>query len=334
MVLSSYDILDLNNFPKPQIVEPDQQSGRSNNFVDCYYPKVGSISFRSELFPHMHLMNIHWSSEQPVELWDTASADTININFHLSGNLDTQFSGLKHELNMRPRKHNLVYSPEGGFVNKIASGLPIEMFHLSVDKQFFISAIGSDDSWSEKVQNDLMHNRPFVGVQGTLDIMPQMLRLISDIKSTDLHAPMRNLMIQSKLLELLALQIGQVRGPVQRDSELRADEVEKLYKLRSFLDSNFLSDLTLSQLSRTCLLNEFKVKRGFKALFGQTVFGYLRKLRMDYAQRLLLDSKLTVEEVASELGYEHAQHFSTAFKKFTGRNPSSLQSKIAYKVII
>ena len=43
---------------------------------------------------------------------------------------------------------------------------------------------------------------------------------------------------------------------------------------------------------------------------------------MEYAGRLLRDEKRTVEEVAFELGYEHAQHFSSGFKKHFGVSPS------------
>ena len=41
-----------------------------------------------------------------------------------------------------------------------------------------------------------------------------------------------------------------------------------------------------------------------------------------HAHRLLTDQKLTVEEVAYELGYEHAQHFSASFKSYFGQSPS------------
>jgi AraC family transcriptional activator of pyochelin receptor len=81
----------------------------------------------------------------------------------------------------------------------------------------------------------------------------------------------------------------------------------------------------LTQLSRICVLNEFKLKKGFKLLFGTTIFHYLREKRMEYARKLLLDCSLSVEEVAHKLGYEHAHHFSTAFKKFYKTCPSSFK---------
>lgn len=73
------------------------------------------------------------------------------------------------------------------------------------------------------------------------------------------------------------------------------------------------------------MLNEFKLKKGFKLLFGKSVFGYIKGLRMEHATRLLKDNKYGVEEVAYLLGYEHGQHFSTAYKKHTGVSPSRVR---------
>jgi AraC family transcriptional activator of pyochelin receptor len=89
-----------------------------------------------------------------------------------------------------------------------------------------------------------------------------------------------------------------------------------------------LEDLSLAQISRHCTQNEFKVKRGFKQLFGTTVFGYVRKKRMDQAAFLLKRRGYTVNEVADILGYEQPHNFSVAFKNYTGTYPSTVRRKL------
>ena len=324
--IHSADILDFNPVPNPQSVIPGVPVDNSGEFLTRYHPKVGEMRFKSLLFPHMHVMNMHWTSREDVVLYDNTPVETININFHMAGKLDTTFEGLSHDLNMRPGKHNLVFSPEGGDTNRVAANESLEMFHISLDKAFFADIIGCDDHWSERAQKNLLYNKPFSGITGTADTTPFMQNLIREVKECREAGAVRNLMIQSKVLELLALQIGQFRGPQQADSVSAAD-ADKLHRLKYFLDTHFLEEFSLAELSRTCLLNEFKVKKGFKELFGTTVFGYLRKMRMDYAEQLLLDTARSVEEVSDMLGYEHAQHFSIAFKKYRGVNPSSIKSK-------
>lgn len=324
--IQTADVLDFNAFPNPQSVRPGPKVADSGEFMTRYHPKVGAFKFKSLVFSHMHVMNLHWTAAEHIRMFDQTPTDTININFQMAGNLNTVFDGIGHELNMKPDRHNLVFSPGGGEVNEVAAGDSLEMFHISLEKGFFSDAIGCEDRWSETVQENLLHDRPFSGINGTLGVTPSMQHLIREVKQCALSGAIRNLFVQSKVLELLALQIEQFRGKDQVASSVPHSDAEKLYQLKEFLDIHFLEDFSLAQLARVCLLNEFKIKKGFRELFGTTVFGHLRQLRMEYAERLLLDSSCTVEDVSDALGYEHAHHFSTAFKKFRGISPSAVKS--------
>lgn len=97
-------------------------------------------------------------------------------------------------------------------------------------------------------------------------------------------------------------------------------DLQKLFFLKGWLDIHYLEKLSLPDLARRCLLNEFKLKKGFRQAYGTTVFGYIRQLRMDHASQLLRTG-CPVTEAAFALGYEHPQHFSTAYKKYTGYQP-------------
>jgi len=52
---------------------------------------------------------------------------------------------------------------------------------------------------------------------------------------------------------------------------------------------------------------------------------------MERASQLLEKKGVAVKEVAYELGYLHANDFSRAFKKFTGRNPSRSERQLRLK---
>ncbi|MFT4016884.1 MAG: helix-turn-helix transcriptional regulator [Agriterribacter sp.] len=75
-------------------------------------------------------------------------------------------------------------------------------------------------------------------------------------------------------------------------------------------------------------INDLKLKSGFKALFGNTVFGYLHALRMQKANELLQQNELTISEIAAYCGYEYVQHFITAFKKNYGVTPGYFITRI------
>ncbi|GAB3694342.1 hypothetical protein GCM10027592_15160 [Spirosoma flavus] len=323
-VFNTTDIFEFDRLPRDRTRPSNGHSG-TDAYSRFHHLKAGTINVKHFGFPHLQLIDMQWDLASDIELHDNAASDIISINFMLEGQVDSRFTGLSHEMNMRAKTHNLVHSPETGNVNRMKGGQRMSSVLLGIDKAFFASSIGACDVWSESILLNLEKERPFSGVRGTPTITPQMLYLIEDIRNNKAVGPMRNLLIQSRILELVALEIEQFRTPAGVCEAIPADEVEKLLQLKSYLEANFLEEHTLAQLSRYCLLNEFKVKKGFKLLFDTTVFNYLRKLRMDYAGQLLRNSALSVDEVADRLGYEHAQHFSIAFKKYTSLTPSQYQ---------
>lgn len=325
-LINSADVFNIDSFPNPQLLRPRTAGVGESEFSTCYNTAVGTLKFKSLLFPGMHVMNLHWQVDRDVSIVENSRADTVNINFQMSGHMNTRFTGIRSELAMKPRKHNLIFSPEGGFQNGVKSGEQVEMFHISMGKRYFSDVIGCDDYWSECAQNNLLKDRPFAGKDVNPDLTPQMHKLIRDIKQCQESGAMRNLLIQSKVLELLALQIGQMQDSRPGSPGLSVAETGRLHELKNYMESHFLEDFSLPHLSRICLLNDFKLKKGFKELFGTTVFAYLRKLRMDFAGNLLLDSLKSIEDISEILGYEHPQHFSTAFKRYHGTTPSNFRS--------
>ncbi|MEM6437389.1 MAG: helix-turn-helix transcriptional regulator, partial [Cyanobacteria bacterium P01_D01_bin.115] len=67
------------------------------------------------------------------------------------------------------------------------------------------------------------------------------------------------------------------------------------------------------------------LKRGFKEVFGSTVFDYLRDRRMEKARQLLLDGQLKVATVARVVGYHSPTSFNAAFKQSYGVSPKAYQ---------
>jgi len=326
-VINASDIVDFEAMPTPRSVSEIIPSRSATSSPSYHHPAIGKINFSQLSTPYMQVTDMQFELLSDFELRDVDSTNTININFFLSGKLDTTFSGLCHELNMRPNFHNLVYSPEGKDVSRVSGAQKVEMLHISLQRDFFVSCLGTCDAWSERILEDLRQERPFSGSKINPETTPHMMRQIDTFRFNTETGPMRNLLMQSKILELLALQMDQFRTPAPMHEDIRHDEAEKLHHLKTYLDANFLSELNLTQLSKVCLLNEFKVKKGFKVLFGTTVFNYLRKLRMEHAAQMLANFKVSVDEVADVLGYEHAQHFSIAFKKYMGVSPSIYQNK-------
>jgi AraC-like DNA-binding protein len=99
---------------------------------------------------------------------------------------------------------------------------------------------------------------------------------------------------------------------------------EKIVRAREILIQHIGEPITIKELSRKVAINECYLKKGFKELFGTTVFDFYQSQRMEHAKYLLYEKGLSVTEVSMLLGYSSISHFSTAFKKHTGLKPCEL----------
>ncbi len=121
---------------------------------------------------------------------------------------------------------------------------------------------------------------------------------------------------------------------LNQGSEIPCDAVvgtnrdeDSLCKVAAWLEANLGENHSLSALARRFGLNECKLKRGFKGVFGITVFGYLRRRRMEYAAGRLNQSNSTILEIADEVGYSNPSHFSRAFEAEFGCLPKDYRRR-------
>jgi AraC family transcriptional regulator, transcriptional activator of the genes for pyochelin and ferripyochelin receptors len=134
----------------------------------------------------------------------------------------------------------------------------------------------------------------------------------------------KRMYLQSKILELLSLMVEQElemqQGKLQ-PAPLNLDEGDRIHQARTFLLQRLDNPPSLLELARLVGLNDYTLKRGFKQVFGKTVFGYLHDYRMEQAQQLLSSGEMKVEEVAQMVGYSDLSAFGRAFRKKFGVSP-------------
>jgi AraC-like DNA-binding protein len=150
-------------------------------------------------------------------------------------------------------------------------------------------------------------------------------RLLEELLFADGRAASRQLFLEARGLELLAVLVDELELVGQALSPLGQRDVERLERARRVLLERIDAPPSLPELARHVGLNEVKLKLGFRTLFGTTTFAYLRAQRMELARRLLLQRNLNVTEVAVRVGYANPSKFAAAFRKHFGFPPSTLR---------
>lgn len=132
---------------------------------------------------------------------------------------------------------------------------------------------------------------------------------------------METIFRQAKVLELLGMQL-QALGEGGGTQALGAGELARVRMARDRLLADLRDPPDLAQLARDVGLSAKRLNRGFRELYGTTVFNYLRDARLDAARAALEGgSELSLKRLAWELGYTQTSNFITAFRRRFGVSP-------------
>lgn len=98
---------------------------------------------------------------------------------------------------------------------------------------------------------------------------------------------MTNLELEYTVLQLLIRAFQTFLSHPINQTEFSNSDREKIRQAQAIIIENMMNPPSLMELSRLIGLNDFKLKKGFKEMFGTTVFGYLREKRLEKASYLL-----------------------------------------------
>lgn len=148
---------------------------------------------------------------------------------------------------------------------------------------------------------------------------------IESIRRCPFFGPVRQWALAARAHDLLVEFLAQAPGVPPPSLALPPGVDARIREAVSLLEADLADPPTLPELARRAGLSETSLKRGFRRLFGQTVFGHLRARRMQRARALLESGECTVLEAASRVGYSNPSNFSAAFRREFGLNPKQFQ---------
>ncbi|QKC82028.1 AraC family transcriptional regulator [Mesorhizobium sp. NZP2077] len=97
-------------------------------------------------------------------------------------------------------------------------------------------------------------------------------------------------------------------------------------RVQEFLDENFTRKLALAEMAAVCGLSPYHFMRAFSRTFGMPPHQYVLDLRLDFAERLLADSRMAIADIAHLAGFSSQSHFTTVMKKY--RQVTPLQARV------
>ena len=103
--------------------------------------------------------------------------------------------------------------------------------------------------------------------------------------------------------------------------ENQTSSTDAINKTIKYINSNFTREIKNSELAEIAGYHEYHLNRLFIKHTGISMHKYILNSRINEGKRLLLNTKLSISDIASRIGFNSHTHFSTYFKKETGLSP-------------
>jgi AraC-like DNA-binding protein len=100
-----------------------------------------------------------------------------------------------------------------------------------------------------------------------------------------------------------------------------AKHVKKVKKIHRYITLNYEENISFELVVSKYNIGYSLFNRIFKAVYGNSPYQYLKRLRINLGAKKLLETDLSVLDVAGQVGYDNPSKFSSAFKSITGVLP-------------
>ena len=89
-----------------------------------------------------------------------------------------------------------------------------------------------------------------------------------------------------------------------------------------YIHQHYASRVQVETLSEVCHLSKYHFIREFKRATGESPYQYILHYRINQAKRLLVDTNLSIESIAEQVGFSSPHNFSSQFHSIATVTPS------------
>ncbi|MCB0662301.1 MAG: helix-turn-helix transcriptional regulator [Saprospiraceae bacterium] len=246
----------------------------------------------------------------------------IRLHFGMWGDYKFEHFQLEKTFDLVGGHHNLMYSD--GFSMKVSPKTPvIETYGVHFEKDYFLDLTKDAKGSLLRFRKSILENNPCIISQDWPGINGPLHRALIQAIHKPASGFTNQLFLKGKMLEIFSMVLDDYSNLEKGESVLKTmKDREKIIQARNLLIQNFQEPPSIAGLSRTVAVNEFKLKKGFKEVFGKSIIAYLNDYKMELAIQKVEHTEESLAAIADELGFSSPQHFSAAFKKQYGIAPS------------
>jgi AraC-like DNA-binding protein/ligand-binding sensor protein len=128
-----------------------------------------------------------------------------------------------------------------------------------------------------------------------------------------------------ELIDVLYITVDRMAGQIFSFQGIR--HASALRKADRYIWENYTRKISLQEIAEASGLSAPYFSTIFKDEMGENLSSYLNRLRVEKASRMLLETDLSLSEIAGSCGFEDQSWFSKIFKSYTGMSPGKYRGQ-------
>ncbi|MBP9479120.1 MAG: helix-turn-helix transcriptional regulator [Sebaldella sp.] len=135
----------------------------------------------------------------------------------------------------------------------------------------------------------------------------------------------RELYMYGKIIELMSLLIKKVTTDKANVKNCVEERVEAIKK---YIEENYDCNDVLEKLPTNFYTNKVTLLEQFKNVTGETFHMFVKRLKLEKAYEMLINTNINISEVADKVGYKNNGYFSKIFFEQFNLKPNEVRKKI------
>ncbi len=202
-------------------------------------------------------------------------------------------------------------------------------FHCLFHKGIPLVSIGIEifPAYYEKYLQDMFPDesmdpaKAFHSIDQTLNF-PELITLLKQISNYKGKGASAKLFYRAKVTEAISIIMERERKGITEKKALSPEDELLISNVTNYIQDHFNYHISLETLSKISCMGSTKLKKTFKEVHHMSITEYIKEKRLNYAESLLTTTDLTIEQVASSVGYQNSGRFASLFHERCGLYPA------------
>ena len=132
-------------------------------------------------------------------------------------------------------------------------------------------------------------------------------------------ARLLDLMMNSRKTVIKNITVKPTYVRTRHSTDIIETEDKELTKAISFIRQNFRKDIRVEDVVESTILSRRSLEQRFRNKLNRSINSEIRRIRVEHISKLLVETDLSISEIAYSLGFSSAEHISRYFQREKGK---------------